>query len=572
MAARVSDMSLGAVCKELCEDAGIANVSRPDGVPVDWKAVYEGHQESVATLARATDAVMEGLSVFITGQAGTGKTVCLTNFVQRLLAKDKEVHVTAFTGMAALLVGGTTLHKWIGAGLAEGTVEELVTELSGRARLRWTSTDVLVIDEVSMVSPDLFEKIEQVARILRGCPTKFFGGIQLVCFGDFAQLPAIVNDRERKFVFQSRVWEQGISKVFVLKHIYRQTDELYGGILQRVRVEEHTDEDILILKMRLHKTLSAQKDHNVKATRLYAHNDDVDTINAKELAELPGEADVFKAVAWPVGLPSAHLIKFSRAEKMARKYCTAKEELELKVDAQVMLIVNLDQGRGLVNGSRGRVISITHKDGDDDDEDEVKVLFANGITTKIKHHDWTFENVLDDGNGIQFTLMYRQVPLKLCWAATIHKAQGSSLDCAEIDLGERVFVEGQAYVALSRVRSLDGLSLVSLEPSVFKANRLFLSYWRYLIKHGNHRGWLSGVNKIRFPTEQAIGDMVQGYVQPSRMDAQGREKRPLPVWQDTDEQQDVDDLLRSDPNAFVDEMRGVSDAPPAKRAANGEPS
>lgn len=446
--------------ESMCKRAGVGEISRPDGVPIDWAAVWSGHQESVATLERATQAVLEGKNCFITGPAGCGKTVYLDALVKALKGANKRVHVCATTGMAAVPIGGETLHKFIGAGLAEGDVEEILLKLSGRTKQRWEDTHVLIVDEVSMLAPELFEKIEKLGRILRNNPDIFFGGLQVVFFGDFAQLPAVVRDGESKFVFQSPVWEEHITDIFMLKHLYRQRDALFGEILQRLRCGKTTDEDVLILRTRVNRQPAAVKEHNIIPTKMFAHNKDVDEVNATHLADLPGSSTTFIAQAAPVGEGAGPLLKFTRALSMARKCCPAMETLELKVNAQVMLVVNIDQRHGLVNGARGRVTKIVPKckgyvdvkfsDGEirriEDivgvEEEQrvfdgvmgcvikcvpavteplVEVLFSDGHMRQIKNNDWTYENVLDDSNGIKFDLVFRQFPLKLAWAATIRK-------------------------------------------------------------------------------------------------------------------------------------------------------
>jgi ATP-dependent DNA helicase PIF1 len=494
------------VAEMMCHAAGVGDVQRPDGKPVDWCRVLAGHQESEATRKAIMQAVQDGHSVFVTGPGGVGKTALLNDMRKKF--GTRKVAVCATTGMAALLVNGTTLHRFAGAGLAKETAEDLLAKMRVNAKAKWRATDVLIIDEVSMLDPAFFAKLDFFGRALRTHPEKPFGGIQIVAFGDFYQLPPVDTRRRdaSRFVFQSVEWENAIDYVFEMRHVYRQTDQLYGDILGRVRVGRATEEDELILRTRLNAKLECE-DEGIIPTRLMPRNAQVDAFNAARLAELPGDVVSFEA---RVFVPSA-IEKYDRAKRDAVKTCPVPEKLDLKVGAQVMLCVNHPVKRALVNGSRGVVVRFARADGNE----AVVVKFVGGEEETIEYKEWMHDAVYSD-DGLRFDLSYQQIPLRLAFGVTIHKCQGATLDAATADLGTNIFAPGQAYVALSRVRSLMSLSLVSFDPGSICANPLVTSYMDYIRRHGTHRGWRASVNTIRFPSAAEIKAMAARYQPPQR--------------------------------------------------------
>uniref|UniRef100_A0A8D2IZL3 ATP-dependent DNA helicase PIF1 n=1 Tax=Varanus komodoensis TaxID=61221 RepID=A0A8D2IZL3_VARKO len=400
-------------------------------------------------------AVLSGKNIFFTGSAGTGKSFLLKRIVASL--PPNSTYATASTGVAACQIGGTTLHAFAGIGSGKAPLHQCI-ELAQRpgVRQQWLSCHHLIIDEISMVEGDFFDKLEAVAREVRKCEDPF-GGIQLIICGDFLQLPPVSKAAEQpKFCFQAKCWRKCIHLNMELTQVRRQTDQEFISLLNTVRLGRCTEE--VTKQLVLTATNRVERD-GILATRLCTHKDDVELTNSRQLQELPGEQRSFKAVdSDPV------LVKALDAQ------CPVSSVIELKQGAQVMLTKNLDVARGLVNGARGVVIGF-----ETEGKGLPKVRFLCGVTNVVGPERW----VLKGPAGAY--LIRQQLPLKLAWAISIHKSQGMSLDCAEISLS-RVFECGQAYVALSRARSLAGLRVLDFDPKVVKANSCVMQFYRKLRK------------------------------------------------------------------------------------------
>ena len=503
-------LSTHADWEDACEEMGLGGMTRPDGEKIDFGGHYLSYAESRFTQRSLMRAVIEGKNVFMTGAGGTGKTVLLGLLKEKLTELGLSVCVTATTGMAATLIGGTTIHRWAGVGLAKEPAPDLLKRMGRDTRKRWRDTDVLMIDEISMMDADLFAKFDEIAKTLRGDHGRVFGGIQLITSGDYLQLPPIKPEGAYSFLFQHPLWESGIERVFLFKHVYRTTDVLFTDVLSRVRTADHTQEDVEILKTRLHVDLSEARALGILPTRMYSHRADVDGYNATKLAELTGQERVCRASVrvtrrkLPGMAHSAnnrYLLRHERAEKQAENSCPVARVMKYKDGAQVLLTVNLDPDVDLVNGSRGVVTDAQADEG-------IEVKFLTGETRVIKPFEWTDSEARGD-KGEAITLRYAQIPLALAWSYTVHKSQGATLDCAEIDLGARVFAPGMSYVALSRVRALKSLSLLALDPSAIRADGLARSYYAYLERYGTHRGFRGTINRIPFPTVREIRGLVQ---------------------------------------------------------------
>ncbi|XP_068197460.1 ATP-dependent DNA helicase PIF1 [Antennarius striatus] len=400
-------------------------------------------------------AVLSGRNVFFTGSAGTGKSFLLKRIIGSL--PPKSTFATASTGVAACHIGGTTLHNFAGIGSGSAPLEQCV-ELAQRPGVlqHWTSCRHLIIDEVSMVEAQFFDKLESVARSVRRS-TEPFGGIQLIVCGDFLQLPPVSRGKEKaKFCFQARSWRKVIQLNMELTEVRRQTDQTFISLLQALRVGRVTEE----VTAKLMKSAYHQIERDgILATRLCTHKDDVELTNENKLQQLPGSVRVFEALD-----SDPSLVKTIDAQSPVGRL------IKLKVGAQVMLTKNLDVARGLVNGARGVVAAF-----ESGNNGLPRVRFLCGVTETLKPERWVFKS----GGGIH--LSRQQLPLKLAWAISIHKSQGMTLDCVEISLA-RVFESGQAYVALSRARSLDGLRVMDFDPSVVKADPDVLLFYKKLRK------------------------------------------------------------------------------------------
>ncbi|XP_068605027.1 ATP-dependent DNA helicase PIF1 [Brachionichthys hirsutus] len=400
-------------------------------------------------------AVLSGKNVFFTGSAGTGKSFLLRRIMGSL--PPKSSFATASTGVAACHIGGTTLHNFAGIGSGSAPLEQCV-ELAQRPGVlqHWTSCRHLVVDEVSMVEARFFDKLESVARSVRRS-TEPFGGIQLILCGDFLQLPPVSKGKEKaRFCFQARSWRKVVQLNMELTEVRRQTDQAFIALLQAVRVGRVTEE----VTARLMESAYHQIERDgILATRLCTHKDDVELTNQNKLQQLPGSVRVFEALDSDPSL-----------QRTIDAHCPVSRLIQLKVGAQVMLTKNLDVARGLVNGARGVVVAFeSGKCG------LPRVRFLCGATEPLRPERWVFKS----GSGIH--LSRQQLPLKLAWAISIHKSQGMTLDCVEISLA-RVFESGQAYVALSRARSLQGLRVMDFQPTVVKADPDVLLFYKKLRK------------------------------------------------------------------------------------------
>ena len=409
---------------------------------------------------RAVDLARSGKSFFLTGAGGTGKSYVIRSIVEALHREGKDVALTAMTGCAALLLGkgAKTLHSWAGIGLGKDSVQTIVVKLrkSFRAKKNWLAADTLIIDEVSMMTPELLDKLEEIGKAIRRRPSSF-GGLQLILVGDMYQLPPINKETggEHHFVFESAAWKRCIQDSVVLRTVHRQSDPAFLKILDEARAGRLSQESIAILETRRN---NDWKRLEIKPTLLFTRRADVEQINMTQLQKCKGPDYTFTVktvqTASMLGTkPDPKAVEWA-IEKMD-KNGSYVPDLVLRKGAQVMLLTNMDIEHGLVNGSRGVVEGFCN----DSSAGYPMVKFRNGEVLIISPASWASEDV--DG------LTREQIPLRLAYAITIHKAQGATLDCALIDIGDNTFEYGQAYVALSRVRSLDCLYIWDLKPSAF---------------------------------------------------------------------------------------------------------
>lgn len=406
----------------------------------------------------ALEAACGGKSIFITGPGGTGKSFLLEALYRRMRASGRRIVVTALTGCAALLLGShaKTLHSWAGIGLGRGSLSSMVQSIAtnGRKKKNWKQTDCLVIDEVSMLTPKLLETLEQIGRFIRKDPRPF-GGLQVIFVGDFHQLPPVAKEEmETQFAFQSPVWDRLVEATFPLTVIHRQRDPAFQEILEEARRGELSAASYQML---LARKTAAWKGQLIRPTLLFTRNADVNSINTTHLEKLTGEEHTFEARTLSKPQRIQEDILQLRIEKLDRD-APYETVLRLKVGAQVMLLKNTDPDQGLINGSRGVV-----KGFDPNGWPLVKFL---SVLEPISVKPATWE---DDGEG-DVPVVREQIPLRLAYAVTIHKAQGASLDSALIDVGRATFEYGQAYVALSRVRSLDALWIYDIDPVAFRVH------------------------------------------------------------------------------------------------------
>ncbi|XP_015605451.1 ATP-dependent DNA helicase PIF1 [Cephus cinctus] len=387
-------------------------------------------------------------NIFFTGSAGTGKSFLLKRIIAAL-PPDTTI-ATASTGVAACHIGGITLHQFAGIGLGHATLDRCFSMASqSAAASTWRKIKHLVIDEISMVDGDYFDKIEAVARHVRK-NDRPFGGIQLILCGDFLQLPPVSKQEQKaKFCFESEAWKKCVHFSFELQQVHRQKDPAFVKILNSIRIGRVTEDIANTLK-----ATSLQKIENdgILATRLCSHINEANAINNSQLACLPGESQIFMAQ------DSDPMVS-----QTLDKQLPVPGRLELKVGAQVMLLKNINIANGLVNGARGVIVKFV--------DDVPLVHFRAGEHYLAKMEKWSIKS---SGGSMFFR---KQIPLKLAWAFSIHKSQGLTLDCVEMSLG-RVFDSGQAYVALSRAQSLQSLRVLDFNVNQVWANTTVLEFYK----------------------------------------------------------------------------------------------
>jgi ATP-dependent DNA helicase PIF1 len=428
----------------------------------------------------ALDAVLTGQNVFLTGPGGTGKSFLIHRIVEELQERKKKVAVTALTGCAALLLGkdAKTIHSWAGIGLGRDKAVVIVANMKKyrhKVQRRWLLMNTLIIDEISMMTPEILQLLDEVGRLVRRDDRKPFGGIQVILVGDFFQLPPVVkgDDTDKKgetsFVFESPLWQTLGLKVCRLTQVVRQDDPVFHKVLEEARVGKLSKESLQVLQSR---QTTIWQDLKIKPTLLFSRRAEVEMINEQNFKALPGpikryEAKTLFDTTVAKGLTEQTKEVQFAVSKMDRD-APYKVELQLKIGAQVMLIYNLDQEAGLVNGSRGVV------EGFDAETGLPLVLFkGHSKAIPVGVQSWESEEL----DGVKRS----QIPLILAYAITIHKSQGATLDSALIDIGPSTFEVGQAYVALSRVKSLDSLYVFDLDPLAFKAHPKVCCFYDSLV-------------------------------------------------------------------------------------------
>ena len=445
----------------------------------------------VDSQAIAFSKIVASENLFLTGSAGTGKSEVVKEICRYWSTTGTRFKVCATTGIAALAINGQTFHSFMRTRPGDDDLSALQIIKRMKDEKKYTffaldlkNLDAIIVDEVSMMSPDFFEKCSEILKLVRqnGSP---FGGLQVLFTGDFFQLGPIGS---KKFLFESAEFTEMFSEKIVLKKVFRQKDSQFIELLARVRVGELLDSDIELLKSRVGLNVS---EHGIEPTELWCTNKDVDTYNNAKLAQIKSEPRNYKENFGIHGRSEKKqmFLDFFKKEHLANLILKGPEiqkddaKVFSQMGAQVMLTSNLDPKNGLVNGSRGVIVDFEYSQApvdaeflDLDDDDEYKAYVKDTLYPVVRFIV----------NGKPLTKLVPLVkiskafkdakayvwlmPLKLAWATTIHKSQGLSLDRVRISLDHTVFAEGQAYVALSRVRSIEGLSLVAFEAACIKAN------------------------------------------------------------------------------------------------------
>ncbi len=389
----------------------------------------------------ALENVKKGNNIFLTGSAGTGKSFTINRIVEYFESNNINYGLTALTGCAASLINGQTLHSFLSLGLNK-ELKDIYNDIK-KYKPKFNllkKLDALIIDEISMMNSELFELIDSLFKLIKD-NDKVFGGIQLILVGDFYQLPPI----KYNYCFASPLWDIANINIIILKELIRQKDDLIlQEILEEMRTGKLSDDKYKILE-----GLSNTKFKNgIKPTKLFPINKNVDIINQNEFDKLVklnnNQTKVYKAHS---------KYKIDNIDTY---------NITLTLNAQVMVIRNISVENHLINGTRGIVVGLL--------ENTVIIKDINSVIHHINYH----KDINKNGKGNEICFM----PLKLAYAISIHKSQGSSIDCLEIDLGEDIFVSGQTYTALSRATNINNIKIINIDKSSFFVNKKIIDFYK----------------------------------------------------------------------------------------------
>jgi len=445
----------------------------------------------------AFDLYLKGDSFFLTGGAGTGKSFVLKSIISNLRQTQEpdRIGITSLTGVSAIPLNGRTLHSWTGIGLGDQPVNSLISKIkrNQEAHSRWLRCRVLIIDEISMMNTELFEKLDQIGCQLRMNTSKLFGGIQVILAGDFLQLPPIVGAH----CFTSPIWKKYVTNTVYLFRIIRQENTIFRALLSRMRLGQVSLDDQKLLNSRKIPFNNKSETNLIKPTCLYPFKKNVDEINTLELKKL-----ISNGCKQFVSYPQYSIVatkqkmaphsremndfnnyqrEFGLAAKRPQLFETISganynSVLEFSIGSQVMLTYNLDVDRGLVNGSRGVVCAIGANS-----NPIVRFQVHNKNTNQvvIVDEDVEISRQTYEIDHYYYLIKIQQYPLILAWALTIHKVQSATLNCVETDLSQ-VFSAGQSYVCLSRVQDLDNLYLLGINFSKIRADKSAIEFYQNL--------------------------------------------------------------------------------------------
>ncbi len=476
--------------------------------------------------SEALDILKLGKNVFLTGPAGSGKTHVLNEYIKYLKSNAVDVAVTASTGIAATHLGGQTIHSWSGLGIRDVLTDYDIENMMEKQYLykRFEKTKVLIIDEVSMLHHYRLDLIEWICRQFKR-NEKPFGGMQVILSGDFFQLPPVTRGdiSESEFAFKADSWQNSKLTICHLSEQHRQKDDIYLTILNQIRENKVTKETIELLKTRFNK----EPESGAKPTKLHTHNIDVDVINRRHLDLIPGDINQFEMTS----RGSSFIIE------ALKKSCLSPEKLVLKIGARVMFTKNDKEGE-YVNGTLG-VVDSFNAYGDP------VIVTTNGKTIYARHESWQIE---EDG---KVKAEITQFPLRLAWAITVHKSQGMSLDAMEVDLSKS-FVKGMGYVALSRVRSLNGMKLLGFNDMSLQVDGEVLEYDKEFQKMSQE-----AVEKLKEILKTELREKQEKYLKSIEPEEKVKIKKKEKLLKKTTEQITADMLRLEVPLEKLAEVRGL---------------
>jgi len=456
----------------------------------------QSQTEYSRSLTEDQDYILEcfkrGENIFMTGPGGSGKSFTIYTLYQDAIERKKKIQLCATTGKASVLLrhGATTINAWAGIGTGKGDQDKMITSimLNRFKRKSWMDTDILICDEVSMMSKSMFELLDRLGKRIRKSD-KPFGGIQLVFSGDFYQLPPVgdKNDPESSmFCFESPLWGATFDVQIPLDKVFRQQDESYVELLNQIREGHINPSGIKLLKTRV----GVKPPEGKQPIQIYSRKQKVNAVNdeyysilsdtkeytyVSQFVKSSNDSNSMKNQMTSVEALHAARLNIAASDKKftakdiekeklrLQQNVPMDEKLKLKLGCRVMCVVNLDTENGLCNGSVGTVIGFSH--------DQFPIVQFDEIAEKrvIREYEWKSDIIPD--------ITLKQIPLVLAWAMTIHKAQGATLDSARMSIGSDIFEYGQCYVALSRVKSLEGLYLDSFDYRRIKARDNVASFY-----------------------------------------------------------------------------------------------
>jgi ATP-dependent DNA helicase PIF1 len=476
--------------KKECQKVGFYMHNNPK-IHSLWRTEFIDYFLSKKEQENAINTVVESrYNVFITGGAGVGKSYVIHEIKKRIKKKTKAVTVyiqgvpqqverplnlivTASTGAAAVQIGGSTIHSWSKIpwdnDLNRSTIFKVMMKYKDKEEIisRYQSADILIIDEISLLSIDYFENLDYVARNIRQNDLPF-GGIQVVLVGDFLQLPPVAgNGSEVRFCFESDIWKKSIGISINMNHSHRQKDSTFVSLLNRVRKGEPTKEDETLLRSRLKANLDNPS--GIVPTVLYSTRDEAKLLNDSELSKLNGETRTFITESGSEVIDDTK--RKQVIDQMMDSY-NVQQRITLKTGTQVIILRNLDKEHGIMNGSRGVVTGFCDPNSPHFPCPIIK--FSNGYSTYI-----TPSRVQHKDPSTKKKTWIKNLFIGHGWATTIHKSQGMTLDFAYIHLGS-IFSEGMAYVALSRIRSIQNLGILGYKEGCIKANKKVINFYKSL--------------------------------------------------------------------------------------------
>jgi len=475
------------------------------GIKIEKKNKHISTNIPVMMLSEEQETALQkfhqGHNLFLTGPAGTGKSFLIDRMVQSADQRGLTIQVTAMTGVAAVLLGkrARTLHSWSGIQLAKDEPHQTAQRVSKQPRYKnnWKQTRILVVDEVSMMSKHVFDTLQQVAAvILSTTKDRPFGPLQVIFVGDLFQLPPVGQTQDEQLpCFESAQWSSTFApdNHIELKTVFRQSDPVYAAVLNQVREGQLDEEGIQRLQGRVQVPPPERP-----LTRFFPKRAAVDHINREAFSALAPDP----THTYPVGICTTmrFFVDTGTAFRFPAKRSTQPEKdrevqtllahaqltepLSLRLGTLVMCTCNWDLTVGIVNGSQGKVVEFTptHMVKVFDQYVPIQlpvVQFHNGYKTALPPKVWQ--------SSTDPTIAVSQIPLVPCWAMTIHKAQGATLDAAEMDVGNDIFECGQAYVALSRVKTLDGLFLRSFNAQKIRANPMVKAFYAKIRQEKNNQ-------------------------------------------------------------------------------------